>query len=190
MRVTVDFRPQYLIESRKRKVNIPRMLFFILSLSFIIMGTTTCIWSYLHVSSLKEKDEKVRETLVAARMQDEKMDAELKRLAGMESFYLSSLSVLQKELPALEFLEAVERGLPSQVWIRRISVASGKATMDGSAYTEESIVEFAKGLLKYPVVALVDFPVTSRVIRNEKSMIDFSLTCHLGNFASIIDGGK
>ena len=178
MKVKLDLRPRSLVESRRRKVNAARVLLVALFLAFVLVGGVTFGLSYLKVRGMGAQ-------VAIQQAQNLKMSNEIKRLAGVEAVYVSALKLLQEELPALEFLNSIETSLPMGVWISSVSVTPGKANIKGNAYVENDVVEFAKGLLEAGVVSAVDFPVTTRVVKNQESMVDFTLSCQLRDLASI-----
>ena len=185
MKVKLDLRPRSLVESRRKRVNAARVLLVSLFLAFVLGGGVTFGLAFLKVSGMGSQVAMLNNQVAIQQAQNLKMSNEIKRLAGVEAVYVSALKLLQEELPALEFLNSIETSLPMGVWISSVNVVPGKATIKGSAYVENDVVEFAKGLLDVGVVAAVDFPVTTRVEKNKESMVDFTLSCMLRDLASI-----
>jgi len=188
MKVKLDLRPRSLVESRRRKVNAARVLLVSLFLAFLLVGGVTFGLAFLKVSGMGSQVAMLNDQVAIQQAQNLKMSNEIKRLAGVEAVYVSALTLLQEELPALEFLNSIETSLPMGVWISSVSVTPGKANIKGNAYVENDVVEFAKGLLDAGVVATVDFPVTTRVVKNQESMVDFTLSCMLRDLAGISAG--
>ena len=185
MKVKLDLRPRSLVESRRRKVNAARVLLVALFLAFVLVGGVTFGLSYLKVRGMGAQVAMLNDQVAIQQAQNLKMSNEIKRLAGVEAVYVSALKLLQEELPALEFLNSIETSLPMGVWISSVTVTPGKANIKGNAYVENDVVEFAKGLLEAGVVSAVDFPVTTRVVKNQESMVDFTLSCMLRDLAGI-----
>ena len=186
MKVLLDLRPRALIESQKKRFNFARLFMTLFLLSFMLVGGTTLFWAFWNFRSLKDRVSFLEDTLMIQRAQNARLANEIRRLSEEEAVYVSALKLLQDELPALEFLQGMEASLPPGVWIRSVSLVPGKASFQGSAYKEDDVVEFGKGLLDAPVVAAVDFPVTTRVVREGQSLVDFTLACSLRDFAATI----
>ena len=186
MKVLLDLRPRALIESQKKRVNFARLLMTLFLLSFFLVGGSTLFWAFWNFSSLQDRVSFLEDTLSIQRAQNARLANELTRLSEEEAVYVSALRLLQDELPALEFLKALEISLPRGVWVRSVSVIPGKASLQGSAYQENDVVEFGKNLLDEQVVATVDFPVTTRTVRDGQSLVDFTFACSLRDFASTL----
>jgi len=186
MKVLLDLRPRALVESQKKRLNVSRLVMTLLFLTFFLIGGSTIVRAFWNYLSLVDRVAFLEDTLAIKSKQNERLANELSRLAEEEAVYVSALKLLQDELPALEFLQAMETSLPPGVWVRTLSIVPGKVSLQGSAYKEDDVVEFGKGLLDAPVVAAVDFPVTTRVVRDGQSLVDYTLACSLRNFAATI----
>lgn len=186
MKVVLDLRPRALVALQKKRFNLARLLMTLFLLSFLFVGGATLFLAFWNYRSLKDRVASLEESLVFQRAQNARLGNELRRLTEEEAVYVSALKLLQDELPALEFMKALEASLPGGVWMRSVTLVPGKATLLGSAYVENDVVEFGKGLLDSSVVATVDFPVTTRVVRDGQSLVDFTLACSLRDFSSTI----
>ncbi|MDD3917445.1 MAG: PilN domain-containing protein [Synergistaceae bacterium] len=184
MKVALDLRPRALIESQKRRIDLPRILLLVSCALFLASGAISLGLSFVSYRSLLTDVARLEGSLELQTIQNARMANELQRLVQVEKLYTDALKLLQEELPALEFMEALERTLPSGVWMRSVSISPGRVSLQGSAVNENDVVEFAKGLLDAPVVATVDFPVTTRVSREGRSLVDFTLSCRIRDFAS------
>ena len=187
MKVKLDLRPRYLLESSRKKLNAARVLLVSLLLAFFLVGGTTLGLSFMKVRSMNSEAAMVSDQVAIQKAQNRKMANEIKRLSEVEAVYTSALKLLKDELPALEFVNAVEAALPLGVWLESLTINPGKATLRGKAWVESDVVEFAKGLLDSGVVATVDFPVTTRIEKDKESMVDFTLSCLLRDIAGVAD---
>lgn len=187
MKVKLDLRPRYLLESSRKKLNAARVLLVSLLLAFFLVGGTTLGLSFMKVRSMNSEAAMVSDQVAIQKAQNRKMANEIKRLSEVEAVYTSALKLLKDELPALEFVNAVEAALPLGVWLESLTINPGKATLRGKAWVESDVVEFAKGLLDSGVVATVDFPVTTRIEKDKESMVDFTLSCLLRDIATVAD---
>ncbi len=182
MKVSLDLRPRAVVAEQKKQLNPGRLFVVLFMLSFFIVGTAVLVRGGLLYRALNSSVAHLEDTLAVQRAQNVRLGNELKRLSEEEALHVSALKLLQDELPALEFLQALESSLPLGVWIQNVSMLPGRATLQGRAYKEDDVVEFGKGLLDAAVVVAVDFPVTSRVTKDGQSLVDFSLACSLNNF--------
>ncbi|GAB1400618.1 hypothetical protein MASR2M79_25920 [Aminivibrio sp.] len=187
MKVKLDLRPRYLLESSRKKLNAARVLLVSLLLAFFLVGGTTLGLSFMKVRSMNSEVAMVSDQVAIQKAQNRKMANEIKRLSEVEAVYTSALKLLKDELPALEFVNAVEAALPLGVWLESLTINPGKAILRGKAWVESDVVEFAKGLLDSGVVATVDFPVTTRIEKDKESMVDFTLSCLLRDIATVAD---
>ncbi|GAB1426743.1 hypothetical protein MASR2M17_01690 [Aminivibrio sp.] len=187
MKVKLDLRPRYLLESSRKKLNAARVLLVSLLLAFFLVGGTTLGLSFMKVRSMNSEVAMVSDQVAIQKAQNRKMANEIKRLSEVEAVYTSALKLLKDELPALEFVNAVEAALPLGVWLESLTINPGKAILRGKSWVESDVVEFAKGLLDSGVVATVDFPVTTRIEKDKESMVDFTLSCLLRDIATVAD---
>ena len=188
MKVKLDLRPRSLVEAGGKRVNAKRVLLVILFIAFVMVGGVTFALTFLKVGGMRSDVSMLNDQVAIQQAKNAKMAVEIKRLAEVEAMYVSALKLLQEELPALEFMNSIETSLPLGVWVSAVTMAPGRATIRGSSYTEGDVVEFAKGLLQGGVAATVDFPVTTRVTRNNESLVDFTLSCMIRDLASISAG--
>ena len=186
MKVLLDLRPRALVEAQKKRVNVARLFVTLFFFSFMLVGGATLGWAFWNHRALIDRVSFLEDSLSIQIAQNARLSNELKRLSDEEAVYVSALKLLQDELPALEFLQAMESSLPPGVWVTSVTVAPGKVSLQGGAYKEDDVVEFGKGLLDAPVIAAVDFPVTTRGVRDGQSLVDYSLACSLRDFASTI----
>lgn len=188
MKVKLDLRPRSMVEARKKKVNAARVLMVTFFLAFVLVGGVTLGMAFMKVKGMNAEIAMLSDQVALQQAQNLKMTNEIKRLAGVEAIYVSALNLLHEELPALEFLNSIETSLPLGVWISSVSITPGKAVIKGNSYVEHDVVEFAKGLLDVGVAATVDFPVTTRVTKDNESMVDFTLSCILRDLAALSAG--
>ena len=187
MKVKLDLRPRYLLESSRKKLNAARVLLVSLLLAFFLVGGTTLGLSFMKVRSMNSEVAMISDQVAIQKAQNRKMANEIKRLSEVEAVYTSALKLLEDEIPALEFVNAVEAALPLGVWLESMTILPGKATLKGKSWVESDVVEFAKGLLDSGVVATVDFPVTSRIEKDKESLVEFTLSCLLRDIATVDD---
>lgn len=190
MKVKLDLRPRSLVETKRKKLNATRVIIVSLLLSFVLLGGTTLGLAFMKSLRLGDEITMLKDRIALQKVQKKGMETEIKRLSATENMYVQALKLLQEELPSLEFMNAIETSLPLGVWIANVAVTPGKAVIKGTAYHENDVVNFAKGLLDSGIVSAVDFPVTTRVTKGDKSLVDYSLSCTVRDIAAIASAAR
>ena len=121
--------------------------------------------------------------------QSGKLGAELKKQQALYHDFGKALALLQRELPSVEFLGALERTLPTGVWLQKAAVSPGKVALSGFAYTENDVVSAGWALSEASVVSSVGFPVTTRVRQESGASVRFSLDCGIRDIMSTAPEG-
>lgn len=185
MKIKLDLRPQSYAESVSRGVDLAKIVATVLVLSFLVVSLTSFGYGFFLSKDLKKQRLALQNRIEALQVQNIKLGKELKRLKEKEADYQSALSLIEKELPSIEFLASLEKALPASVWLEKISISKGKVDLSGKAFTENDVVSFGKALLDAPVVKAVGFPVTNRVEQDGQSVVTFSLSAFLGEFKDL-----
>jgi hypothetical protein len=96
------------------------------------------------------------------------------------------LEFTREELPAVEFMKALEDTVPNGLKISTLEVRPGNALMVGSALGGDQIIEFAANLdsQKY-IVTKVDSPITNKSELRGRQISDFRITCDLRKILDI-----
>ena len=177
MTVRFDLRPRSVIESTSRRIRYQRLVAVILLLAFFLVTGITVVYGAILSSSLKSERVRLEQVVEESSVQNQRLTSQIKTLQSREKLFAGALSLLQKELPSLEFLGALEGALPPTVWLDKISIQAGTVKMSGSAYAENDIVTFARGLTASTVVTYVGLPVTTRSRRDGRDVVRFNLQC-------------
>lgn len=177
MTVRFDLRPRSVIESSSRRIRYQRLIAVILLLAFFLVTGITVVYGAILSSSLKSERVRLEQVVDESQLQNQRLAAQIKTLQSREKIFSGALELLQKELPSLEFLGALEAALPPTVWLDKISIQAGTVKMSGNAYAENDIVTFARGLTASTVVTYVGLPVTTRSRRDGRDVVRFDLQC-------------
>lgn len=177
MTLRFDLRPRAVIESSVRRFRYQRVVAAVLLLGFMTVTGVTLISGTLLSSSLKKERVRLEQTVHGSSLQNSRLAKEVQKLKAREKIFAGALDLLQKELPSLEFLGALEGALPQTVWLDKVGITAGHVKMSGNAYTENDIVTFARGLTNSTVVTYVGLPVTTRSRKNGHDVVRFSLDC-------------
>ena len=100
---------------------------------------------------------------------------ELARLDRQEQVYVSSLSIMQEELPTIEVFNAIERSLVSGVTLNSLALSDKNLKLDGVANTEDNIVQTARSLLDRGTFSHAQVPVVTRTGTGPEGL-NFSLS--------------
>jgi Tfp pilus assembly protein PilN len=186
MQVLFDLRPPHLVQLQARNVDVPRLLGILLfmifmALSFWNVGFTA--FKYLQVRqelnvSLGRHSE-VR-TLSAT------LGAAIKQMQAEKTRIVAYLEFTREELPAVEFMKALEDTIPDGLKIATLNVRPESVAMAGSALGGDQIIDFAAKLdsQKY-IVTRVDSPVTTRSELRGRQISDFRIICDLRKILDI-----
>lgn len=104
-----------------------------------------------------------------------KLSEEVGRLVATEQAYAASLSTMQRELPSIEILTAIDRTLPEGVKLTGVTINENNVSLTGAANSEESVVRTTRGLLDSGVFSTAAVPVANRT-GNDAEGIKFSLS--------------
>jgi Tfp pilus assembly protein PilN len=177
MIVRFDLRPRSVIESSSKKIRYQRLVAAVLLLSFSLVTGITVVYGAMLSTSLRAERARLERVVEESQLENRRLVSQIKTLRAREKIFAGALSLLQKELPSLEFLGALEGALPPTVWLDKVSIKAGTATMSGNAYAENDIVTFARGLSASTVVTFVGLPVTTRSRRDGRDVVRFNLQC-------------
>jgi len=90
------------------------------------------------------------------------LTAELARLARQEQVYVSSLSIMQQELPTIEIFGSIDRSIIRGVILNSLSLSQKELKLGGVANTEDNIVTTIRSLLDSGVFSVAQVPVVTR----------------------------
>lgn len=91
-----------------------------------------------------------------------KLQSELSRLSQQEAVYVSSLGIMQQELPTIEVLDSIDRSLIKGVTLNTLALTQLDLRLNGVANAEDSVVEAARNLLDSGTFSTAQVPVVSR----------------------------
>ncbi len=175
MTIKLDLRPDSLKRESRKGVNIARLVAATLLVAFFLVSLGSIFYGSFLFFRLKEEKASLQMSIEELTTQDVRLTGELKRLQNEAAIYTDNLALVKAELPALEFLNAIQGALPSATRMDSVEVTSGSAKIIGTASSEGEVVAFARKLGEAPLVSSVSFPVTSK----KDNLIQFELTCSL-----------
>ncbi len=133
---------------------------------------------------------KLRSRLAASEADQTRADSMRANVMATESM-IEHLSALRSQLPApdwADMLSNLAHCLPHDVWLRGVSLApSGKMSISGSAYEENSVYEFMRWIDQAPdwdrVVLVATRPSQFRAM----DTIDFDVECEFAGLAKNLE---
>lgn len=188
MNIKIDLKPEK--GPKKTYVNtggVARFFAILLVVAFVAVSGLTLVYAGLKSHYMKAEIQSLENSISRLQTQDARLTDELGRLKDQEKIYTDALSLLEAELPSLEFLASLEEALPLGVWLESIKISKGSASLSGKAFEENDVVVFAEGLLATPLVSQVSFPSTSRSKPGADglSVVSFSFSCRTMDITQI-----
>lgn len=181
MTIKMDLRPAALKRESRKVVDAARLVAAILLSAFFVVSLCSIVYGTLLAFRLKEEKATLRLSIEELTTQDVRLTGELKRLQNESAKYTENLALVNAELPALEFLNAIQGALPSSTRIDSVDMSKGSAKLVGIASSEGEVVAFARKLGEATLVTAVSFPVTSK----QGNLIRFEVTCTLLDMDSL-----
>jgi hypothetical protein len=190
MQILFDLRPPHIIQLQSQRVDIARVLsvlFFVLFIMISVYNIGSIAYNYLEVrrklADATGEQRSVRDASAA-------FTVEITRLRAIKNKVTTYLEFTREELPAVEFMKALEDALPPQgLKISQLEVRPNNVVMSGSALSDNEITMFAANLerLSY-IVTRVDSPVTTKSTLGTKQISDFKLACTIKKVLDIAEG--
>jgi len=186
MQVLFDLRPPHMIAYQSQKVDLSRVLSVVLFLIFILL-------SIFNIASTTFRYIQTRQELIAARGEQDQVRvsssnfaAKIRQMQELKTKIVAYLEFTREELPAVEFMKALEDALPNGLKISSLSVQPGSVLMVGSALTDTEIIALSSnlGAMEY-IVTKVDAPVTTKSTLGTRLISDFRLTCDIRKILDI-----
>jgi len=175
MTIKLDLRPASLKRETRKAVHATRLVAAILLVAFCLVSGVCILFGSVLSFRLREEKATLKLSIEELTAQDVRLTGELKRLQNESARFVENLALVKAELPALEFLNAVQGALPAASRMDTVEVNAGSAKIVGIAASEGEVVAFARKLGEAPLVSSVSFPVTSK----QGNLIRFELTCSL-----------
>ena len=186
MQVLFDLRPPHLIALQSQKVDLSRILSVVLFLVFILLSIYNIGFTTYRYFQVRQELSSARGEQASVRDMSAQLMATITRMQAMKTRLMAYLDFTREELPAVEFMKALEDAIPQGLKIANLDVRQGNALMVGSALSDNEIIAFAANLdaMKY-IITRVDAPVTNKSVLGSKQISDFRLTCDIRKILDI-----
>ena len=171
MRVQFDLRPVTMLERERKKTtfNATRLVAFIL---MIIFAVSNGFYMWMAFQNMMRLNDAIEEKNA--------LEAEVGRLRRQEAEYAATLKIMQDDLPTLEVLNALERGLEPGMGLNTLRLSPTPqgtvATLDATAASDEQTVQFSTSLTSSGVFSAVSMPNSRLDDRTQRVSFTMSLT--------------
>lgn len=191
MSLRFDLRPpQYRQAPRRSHVDIGKIFFIIVLVLFLLVSGGVAGYQLFRLHALNVALLDLEGGVASLQIQDSKLAAEVATLKDQIVFYEGVRGLLKDDLPALEFLGALEGSLPGTVWVDHVDLVAGAATVTGSAFSEGDVVVFSNALADARVVSEVVVPVISQSGEGLKRTVRFTMNCKLRDMAALVAASR
>lgn len=171
---------------RERRIDPPRLLILSLFVVFLLLSVYNIGHTVSRLRSARAeiaclKGEEARVVAMATRLGN--TIASLKKAHDRTLDYLA---FVRFDLPAVEFLAALEEAVAPGIKIAAVEMQPGSARMRGSALTEQDVRGFAARLegMQY-IVSKVEVPVVTKGAVGRRAVWNFAISCDIEQIAEI-----
>jgi Tfp pilus assembly protein PilN len=169
-----------MIALQSQRVDMAKVLSVVLFLVFLTM-------SLYNIGFTTFKYIQTRQELIATRGEQDQVrttsttfSAKIRQMQALKTQVVAYLEFTREELPAVEFMKALEDAVPQGLKISSLSIRPGNVLMVGSALSDAEIIALSLnlGAMSY-IVTRVDAPVTTKSVLGTIQISDFRLTCDI-----------
>ncbi|MDR2528153.1 MAG: hypothetical protein LBD04_03920 [Synergistaceae bacterium] len=182
MRVQFDLRPATMLERERKKTtfNATRLVAFILMIVFVVSNSFYLWVAFQNMMRLNDAIEEKEYLVNDLESGKNALEAEVGRLRRQEADYAATLKIMQDDLPTLEVLEALEKGLQTGMGLNTLrfntTPQGATAMVDATAATDEQTVQFSSSLTGSGVFSAVTMPSSKLDDRTKRVSFTMSLT--------------
>lgn len=186
MQVLFDLKSKQLAHEQETRVDIIRLVSVLLFVVFVLLSAFNIGFTTLQLNGVKSE-------LAALRNEEGRVNDNSNRLANsidtmrkMRDKIKAYLAFTRQELPAVEFMAALEAAVPGGLKITNLEIRPGNALMRGSALTDQDIIDFGAKLDGMRgIVTKVDAPVTTRGTIGSRMVSDYTITCNIRSISDV-----
>jgi hypothetical protein len=185
MQVIFDLRPPHLVQLQTQRVDVTRLFSVLLFVVFIFGSIFNIGYSVYRFMGIKRELDSTRAEQVSVQDNSTLLAARIAEMQAMKNRVMAYLRFTREELPAVEFLEMLERVVPSGAKVSAVEIRPLNVLLRGSAASDEEIIILATNLNRADyIITKVDAPVTTKSTLGTRLISDFAITC---NIKSIMD---
>jgi Tfp pilus assembly protein PilN len=165
---------------QSQRVDLARLLSVLFFVVFLILSAFNIGYTTLNLMQVRQDLTAATGEQISVRDQSVSLAAAIKKMQELKTRVVAYLEFTRAELPAVEFMKALEDAVPQGLKIATLEVREGNVLMRGSAVSDEEIITLASNLanLSY-IVKKVDAPVTTKSTLGSRLISDFAVTCDI-----------
>lgn len=186
MQVLFDLRPPHLVQSQETRVDPIRLLSVLFFVVFILLSAFNIAFTTLQLGSARSELARLKGEEARVSDNNNRLIAGIDSIRAFRDRIRAYLAFTSQELPAVEFMAALEGAVPRGLKIANLEIRPGSVLMRGSALTDQDIIDFGATLDGMRnIVRKVDAPVTTRGALGARMVSDFSMTCSIRPISEI-----
>ncbi len=186
MQVLFDLRPPHLVQSQETRVDPIRLLSVLFLVIFVLLSVFNIAYTTLQLGSVRSELARLRGEEARVSDNNNRLTSSIDSMRALRDRIKAYLAFTRQELPAVEFMAALEGAVPRGLKIENLEIRPGSALMRGSALTDQDIIDFGATLDGMRnIVRKVDAPVTTRGTLGERMISNFSMTCSVRSISEI-----
>jgi hypothetical protein len=163
-----------------------RILSVLLFLIFIMLSLFNIGYTTVKYIGVRQELSSSAGEQQTVRTQSTQFLAKISEMRAIKTRIVAYLEFTREELPAVEFMQALEDALPAGLKIANLDIRPDNALMVGASLTDNEIISFAENLagMRY-IVTTVDSPVTTKSVLGSRQIMDFRLSCNIRKILDI-----
>ncbi|MDR1481069.1 MAG: hypothetical protein LBI74_00415 [Synergistaceae bacterium] len=188
MKVLFDLRPSHLVQEQDQQMDITRLFSLIFFLVFCLLSLVNIVYIAKNLLEVREELTITRGDEIAVTENVTMLTASINKMREVRDRARIYLEFTRQELPAVEFMAALEGAASDGLTIINMDIRPGNVMMRGSAVGDQDIIDFSSRLdgMKN-IVTKVDAPVTTRGLVGSMRVTDFSVTCNIKSLSEIAE---
>jgi hypothetical protein len=171
---------------QSQRVDVFRVFNVLFFLIFLILSVYDIGFLALNLRRVKQELSAARGDEASVKAQSVQYASALTTMKELRDKVQVYLQFTREELPAVEFMAALEGAISNGIKISRLEVRPGNVLMRGAAVSDQEIIDFAAKLdgMKN-IVTTVNAPVTSKSTLGSRQISEFTLTCNIKDIMAI-----
>jgi hypothetical protein len=171
---------------QSQKVDILRVFNVLFFLIFLMLSIYDIGFLALNLRRVKQELSVARGNESSVQTQSAQYASAITTMKALRDRVQVYLQFTREELPAVEFMAALEGAISNGIKISHLEVRPGSVLMRGAALTDQEIIDFAAKLdgMKN-IVTNVAAPVTAKSNLGSRQITDFTITCNVKDIMAI-----
>jgi hypothetical protein len=169
-------------------MDLSRLLSVILFLAFCLLSLANIVYMAMNLLEIREELTTAKGNEIAVTENVTMLTGSINKMREIRDRARIYLEFTRQELPAVEFMAALEGVASDSLTIVNMDIRPGNVMMRGSAIGDQDIIDFSSKLdgMKN-IVTKVDAPVTTRGAVGSMLVTDFTITCDIKSLSAIAE---